>query len=104
MWLVEGNEKGTQCLGYNSATLSLGDINTGTWSSRLGLDTRRTALLCKKIIVVRSKEVKARWCNSRQSWQNFLRKAMAQNRAVLPMMNMDMRAHNRYNLKKTCRV
>jgi hypothetical protein len=25
-----------QCLGYNWATLFLGDINTGTWSSRLG--------------------------------------------------------------------
>jgi hypothetical protein len=34
--VVEGDEKGTWCLGfYNWAILSLGDINTGTWSSRL---------------------------------------------------------------------
>jgi hypothetical protein len=26
----------TQCLGYNWATLFLGDINMGTWPSRLG--------------------------------------------------------------------
>jgi hypothetical protein len=32
----------------------------------------------KKIIVARSKKVKTRWYNSRQIWQNLLRKAMAQ--------------------------
>jgi hypothetical protein len=26
--------------GYNWATLTLGDVNTETWSSRLGLDAR----------------------------------------------------------------
>jgi hypothetical protein len=31
-----GYEKGTQCLEYNWDTLFLGDINTGTWPSRLG--------------------------------------------------------------------
>jgi hypothetical protein len=35
-----------------------GDINTWTWSSRLGLDKRLTTFLCKKIIVTKSKEVK----------------------------------------------
>jgi hypothetical protein len=34
--VVEGDEKGNQCLGYNWATLFLGDINKGTWPSRLG--------------------------------------------------------------------
>jgi hypothetical protein len=34
--IVGGDEKGTQCLGYNWATLFLGDINRGTWPSRLG--------------------------------------------------------------------
>jgi hypothetical protein len=31
LWVVGGDEKGTQCLGYNRATLFLGDINAGTW-------------------------------------------------------------------------
>jgi hypothetical protein len=30
------NVNGTQCLEYNWATLFLGDINKGTWPSRLG--------------------------------------------------------------------
>jgi hypothetical protein len=34
--VVQGDEKGAQCLGYNRATLFLGDVNTGTWPSRLG--------------------------------------------------------------------
>jgi hypothetical protein len=34
--VVGGDEKGTQCLGYNRVTLFLGGINTGTWPSRLG--------------------------------------------------------------------
>jgi hypothetical protein len=33
--VIEGDEKGTRCLGVNWATLSLGDINTGTWDSKL---------------------------------------------------------------------
>jgi hypothetical protein len=41
------------------------------------LDARLMILLCKKI-VSKSKEVKARWSNLRQIWQNLLRKAMAQ--------------------------
>jgi hypothetical protein len=35
--VVEGDEMGTRCWGYNWATLLLGDINTETWSSRLGV-------------------------------------------------------------------
>jgi hypothetical protein len=35
--IIKGDEKGTRCLGYNWATLSLKDINVGTWSSRLGV-------------------------------------------------------------------
>jgi hypothetical protein len=34
--VVGGDENGTQCLGCNWATLFLGDINMGTWPSRLG--------------------------------------------------------------------
>jgi hypothetical protein len=32
--VVGGDEKGTQCMGCNWATLFLGDINTRTWLSR----------------------------------------------------------------------
>jgi hypothetical protein len=41
--VVGGDEKGIQCLGYNLATLFLGDINTGTWLSRLGSLESETA-------------------------------------------------------------
>jgi hypothetical protein len=34
--VVGGAEKGTLCLGYNRATMFLGDINMGTWPSMLG--------------------------------------------------------------------
>jgi hypothetical protein len=34
--VVGGNDKGPSACGYNRATLFLGDINTGTWPSRLG--------------------------------------------------------------------
>jgi hypothetical protein len=42
------------------------------------LDARLVTFLCKKIIVAKSKEVKIAWSNSRQIWQNLLRKAKAQ--------------------------
>jgi hypothetical protein len=45
--------------GYNWATLFLGDINTETSPPGLGLDARLMTLLCKKITVVKSKEVKS---------------------------------------------
>jgi hypothetical protein len=38
--LLLGDEKGTKCLGYNWATLSLVNINTGIWSSRLGVERK----------------------------------------------------------------
>jgi hypothetical protein len=38
--------------------------------------------------IVKSKEVKTRWCNSIQIWQNLLTKAKAQKRAVLAVMIM----------------
>jgi hypothetical protein len=45
--------------GYNWATLSLWDINTGTWSSRLGVGRRADDLaLYKKRIVAKSREIK----------------------------------------------
>jgi hypothetical protein len=59
--------------------LSLVDIRLG-----LVLDARLTTLLCKKKIVMKSKEVKTGW----QILQNLLRKAVAQERAVLPMINI----------------
>jgi hypothetical protein len=34
--ILRGDKKGNSARGYNWATLFLGDINTGTWSSRLG--------------------------------------------------------------------
>jgi hypothetical protein len=55
--------------GYNWATLSLGNINTGTWSSRLGggggrLNAILRTSLCKNIIVVKFNEVKTGSSNS----------------------------------------
>jgi hypothetical protein len=35
--VAEGDEKRTRAGGYNWTTLSLGNINTGTWSTRLGV-------------------------------------------------------------------
>jgi hypothetical protein len=34
--VVGGDEKEPSALGYNWATIFLGDINTGSWPSRLG--------------------------------------------------------------------
>jgi hypothetical protein len=43
------------------------------------LDARLTTLLCKtKIIVAKSEEIKPGRSNSRQIWQNLLRKDVAQ--------------------------
>jgi hypothetical protein len=47
--------------GYNWATLSLGGINTETWSSRLGVGCKADDLAqLKKIIVTKSRKVKNR--------------------------------------------
>jgi hypothetical protein len=54
--------------GYNWATLSLGDMNTETWSSRLWVGCK----FCKQIISAKSVEVK-----TRQVRYNFLMKDMA---------------------------
>jgi hypothetical protein len=44
---------------YNSATLSLGDIDTGTWSSRLGVGRKADdPALLEENIFAKSKEVK----------------------------------------------
>jgi hypothetical protein len=59
-------------LGYNWATLSLGDINTEIWSSRLGVGSKADNLAMLKKIVTKSKGVK-----TDANWQNLLRKAMA---------------------------
>jgi hypothetical protein len=42
------------------------------------MDARLMTLLYKKITAAKSKEVKAEWSNSRQVWQNLLRKTTAQ--------------------------
>jgi hypothetical protein len=44
--------------GYNWATLSLEDINTEAWSSRLGVGQKADDLVVKKITVAKSKGVK----------------------------------------------
>jgi hypothetical protein len=54
----------TGAWGHNWATLFLWDINTETGPPGLGLDARLMTLLCKKITVVKSKEVKIKWLNS----------------------------------------
>jgi hypothetical protein len=54
--VVEGDEKGIQCLGYNWATLSLRDRDLVLHIG--GLDARLTTLICEKIIVANSKGVK----------------------------------------------
>jgi hypothetical protein len=57
--------------GYNWATLSLGDINTETCSSRLGVGHKKLMTLpCKKIIVAKTKDVETRRSNS-QEWTNL---------------------------------
>jgi hypothetical protein len=50
--------------GYNWATLSLADLNTEAWSSRLGVGRKADDLALQKIIVAKSKEVKTGWKKS----------------------------------------
>jgi hypothetical protein len=52
--------------GYNWATLSLGDINTGTWSSRLGVGHKADDLSLQKYISGKSKVETGR--SSSQEW------------------------------------
>jgi hypothetical protein len=44
----------------------------------LGLNAKLKTLLCTKITAAKSKEVKIEWFNSREVWQNLLRKAVDQ--------------------------
>jgi hypothetical protein len=57
--VVEGDKKENGGWMYNLVTLSLGDINTGTWSSRFWVGRKADDFaLSKKIIVAKSNEVK----------------------------------------------
>jgi hypothetical protein len=53
-------------LGYNLATLSVGGINTETWSSGLGVRRKAKDPVCKRIIVAKCREVKT-GCNMVES-------------------------------------
>jgi hypothetical protein len=70
--------------GYNWATVSLQDINTETWSSKLGVGCKADDLaLWKKLLLQNPKKRKPDGlihdtARSRQIWQNLLRKPMTQ--------------------------
>jgi hypothetical protein len=53
---------------YSCATVSMGDINTGTTSSRLVLRRKDDDIAAIKIIVMKSKEVKT-GCNMAESFK-----------------------------------
>jgi hypothetical protein len=71
--------------GYNWATLSLGYINTVTWSSRLGVGRRADEYVLKKYIIAKSTKVKTR-CNLAES----SKEDYGSKRAVLSVMMMMM--------------
>jgi hypothetical protein len=54
----ESHRREPSAWGFNWVTLSLGDINTETWSSRLGVERKGDDLDLKNITVTKSKEVK----------------------------------------------
>jgi hypothetical protein len=60
--------------GYHRATLFLGDINTGMWYSRLGVGRKIEDIVLLKIPSYEIQTRKTRWSNSRQIWQNILKK------------------------------
>jgi hypothetical protein len=64
--------------GYNWATLSLGDLNTGDLVLQVGGLDARLRNFSLKNTVAKSKVVKTGWSNLRKFWQNLLRKLMAQ--------------------------
>jgi hypothetical protein len=66
----------------NCATLSLADINTVAWFSRLEVYAKLTTLLRKNITVTKFQEVKT-GCNLAESFKE----GDGSKRAVLPMMN-----------------
>jgi hypothetical protein len=72
--------------GYNWATLSLGNVNTWTWSSRLGFDERLTTLLCKNILLLNKNKLNRMINLAESSKEGYDSK-----RAVLPMMIMMIR-------------
>jgi hypothetical protein len=47
------DEKGSQFLGSNCCTLSLGNINIETWSFKLGVGRKAKTSLYKKIVVAK---------------------------------------------------
>jgi hypothetical protein len=67
--------------GYNWAALSLGDINTETWYSRLGVGHKADDLVLKNIITAKFKEVKTRSNLAKTSKEGCISK-----RAVLLMI------------------
>jgi hypothetical protein len=56
--VVEGTKRKPGAWRYNWATLPMRDIITEPWFSRLRVGHRVKTLLCKRIIVAKSKEVK----------------------------------------------
>jgi hypothetical protein len=83
--IVEGHENGTRYLGvYNWAILSLGDINRGTWSSRLGVSRKVDDLaLQKENNVAKSKDVE-----TGRSLRESFKERCGSRRAILPLMTM----------------
>jgi hypothetical protein len=77
--------------GYNWATLLLEEMNTKTWSPGKGLMN----LLCKRITVAKSKEVKTRHNRAKSSKEGCDSK-----RAVLPVMMMN----DHTEAKKQCHM
>jgi hypothetical protein len=71
--------------GIAGATLSLGNINTGTWSSRLGVGRKADDLVLWKNIVAKYKEAKTGSNLAESSKEGYGSKS-----AVLPMMMMMM--------------
>jgi hypothetical protein len=55
---VEGEEMKHGAWGYNWVNPYLGDINTDTWSSRLGVGRKADDLACKKKTVAKYEEGK----------------------------------------------
>jgi hypothetical protein len=75
---VNGDEKGPIACGYNWRSVSLGDLNEEIWSSVLGVEREADKLTLQNNYCCSCKYLKTAWANSRQTWQNLLRKGMAQ--------------------------
>jgi hypothetical protein len=68
--------------------LSLGDINTETWASRLGVGRKSDDLALKKKTVTKSEELKTECSLAEPS-----KEGSGSKRAVLPMIMMMMISH-----------